>query len=177
MTANNEYGNALFLLSEEVSASESVLEDVKTAREALSQNPEYVKLLDTPAIPKSEKLSLIDSAFAALDINLINLLKILCERHSVHSFFEVARTYIALYNEARDIEEVEAVTAVKMTEEQLSKMKIKLEEMTGKHIIIKNTVSPDILGGVKLRYMGIQLDGSVKTRLDKFSDSLKNTVI
>ena len=30
---------------------------------------------------------------------------------------------------------------------------------------------------MKLRYSGVQLDGSVKTRLDKFEDALKNTVI
>ena len=53
----------------------------------------------------------------------------------------------------------------------------KLSAMTGKKIILKNTISPEILGGVKLRYSGIQLDGSVKTRLDKFEASLKNTVI
>jgi len=53
----------------------------------------------------------------------------------------------------------------------------KLASTTGKKIIIKNTVTPEILGGVKLRYSGKQLDGSVKTRLDKFEQSLKNTVI
>jgi F-type H+-transporting ATPase subunit delta len=56
-------------------------------------------------------------------------------------------------------------------------MKEKLAKMTGKTIIIKNTVDKSILGGVKLRYSGIQLDGSVKTRLDTFEKSLKNTVI
>ena len=64
-----------------------------------------------------------------------------------------------------------------MSVEQLEKMKTKLEKMTGKTIIIKNTVSPEILGGVKLRYSGIQLDGSVRTRLDAFEESLKNIVI
>ena len=46
--------------------------------------------------------------------------------------------------------------------------------MTGKKIILKNTVKPEILGGVMLRYSGIQLDGSVKARLDGFAKSLKN---
>ena len=46
--------------------------------------------------------------------------------------------------------------------------------MTGKKIILKNTVKPEILGGVMLRYSGIQLDGSVKSRLDAFERSLKN---
>ena len=64
-----------------------------------------------------------------------------------------------------------------MTKTQLDAMKAKLAKITGKHIIIKNTVDPTILGGVKIRYSGIQLDGSVKTRLDKFEEGLKNTVI
>ena len=177
MTANNEYGKALFLLTEELGNTEPVLSDIKTARSVFLDNPEYIKLLDTPALTKGEKLALIDGALSSLDENLVNLIKILSERHSVHFFRDVAATFISLYNESRGIEEVEAVTAVKMSEEQLVKMKNKLEEMTGKHIVIKNTVSPDILGGVKLRYLGVQLDGSVKTRLDKFNESLKNTVI
>ena len=177
MTAFNEYGKALFLLSEESGSTETVLFDVKAADEIFSKNPAYVKLLDTPAITKSEKLHLVDEAFKALDLSVKNLIKILCERHSVFSFCDVAKTYLALYDESRGIEHVEAVTAIAMTEEQLDAMKAKLSEITGKQIIIKNTIDPKILGGAKIRYSGIQIDGSVKTRLDKFEMSLKNTVI
>ena len=52
-----------------------------------------------------------------------------------------------------------------------------LEEITGKTIIIKNTVDAAILGGMKLRYLGQQIDGSIKTKLDKFDKSLKDLVI
>ena len=172
-----EYGRALFLITEEDSASDKVLAEVKTAECVFKANPDYVKLLDTPALTRDEKLSLIDGAFGTLSEILVNLIKILCERHSVHTFFGVARAYAVLYNEARGIEEVEAVSAVAMTDSQISRLSEKLSSMTGKKITLKNTVDPSILGGVKLRYSGIQLDGSVKTRLDKFSESLKNTVI
>ena len=177
MVLSNEYGKALFMLTEESGTSDAVLCDLSAAYEIFKQNPDYIKLLDTPAIAKSEKLVLADEAFSALDENLKNLIKILCERHSVYTFFDVYNTYLALYNESRGIEKVEAVTVIPMTAEQISKMASKLSSMTGKKIIIKNTVTPEILGGVKLRYSGKQLDGSVKTRLDKFEASLKNTVI
>ena len=177
MTVHNEYGKALFILTEELGTTELVLSDVKTAKKALDSSPEYVKLLDTPALTKAERLSLIDKAFAALDENLRNLIKILCERHSVSTFSDVATTYLSLYDASRGIEHVEAVTAVKMTEAQLERMRKKLADMTGKTIMIKNKVDPDILGGVKLRYSGKQLDGSVRTRLDRFEESLKNTII
>ena len=177
MALKNEYGNALFLLSEEMGTTDTTLNDVLILDEVFSKNPEYVKLLDTPALPKAEKLALIDEAFGTVSENARNLVKILCEKHAVNSFHEIRKAFSSLYDAARGIEHVEAVTSVPMTEEQLKKMSDRLSAKTGKTVIIKNTVEPEILGGVKLRYSGIQVDGSVKTRLDSFEKILKNTVI
>ena len=170
----NEYGNALFLLAKEENEIDRVGDDLKIVKAALAENAEYAKLLDTPAIQKAEKLALIDEAFGKLHYCVVNLLKILCERHAVYSFDEVISTYSKLYDEHNGIERVTAVTAVPMTEAQISKITEKLANMTGKKIVLKNIIEPEILGGVKLRYSGIQLDGSVKSRLDTFAESLKN---
>ena len=177
MTSHNEYGKALFLLAEEDGAIETVRSEVSIAYSVLSENPEYVKILDTPAISKDEKLKLADEAFSTLSDNVKSLIKILCERRAVHTFSSVYATFLALYNEKMGIVDVEAVTAIPMSASQLDTLKVKLENMTGKTIVIKNTVDPSILGGVKLRYLGIQIDGSVKTKLDGFAESLKNIVI
>ena len=177
MTVGTEYGRALFMLTEERGTTESALADIAAADEIFKNNPKYTSLLDTPALSKAEELALADEAFASLDGDVRSLIKILCEKHSTHAFSDIRKTYSALYDEARGIERVEAVTAVAMTEQQCARMAERLAAMTGKQIIIRNTVAPEILGGVKLRYSGRQLDGSVKTRLDKFEESLKNTVI
>ena len=177
MTYENEYGKALFMLSEENGSTERVLSDVQTVSSILRENPEYVKLLDTPAIIKAEKLSLIDTAFSCVDETVRSLLKILCERRMSVMFSDIEKTFCAYYDRSRGIEHVEAVTAVAMSERQLAAMREKLAALTGKTIVITNTISPEILGGVKLRYDGKQLDDSVKTRLEKFEVGLKNTVI
>lgn len=177
MTVHNEYGYALFLLAKEEGTLDITRSDAEAADGLLRKNESYVKLLDTPALSKDEKTALIDKAFGSLSYSIVNLLKILCEKHAVHTFSEVFGTYFSAYDAQMGIERVEAVTAVKMTEAQLSNLSKKLESLTGKTIIIKNTVSPEILGGVKLRYSGIQIDSSVKSRLDSFSEKLKNIVI
>ena len=174
MAVKNEYGNALFLLARDENAQDAVKADLETALSALKENPDYVKLLDTPALNKAEKLELIDKAFFSLHYTVTNLIKILCEKHLVYSFSDVCSTYADLYDEYNGIERVEAVTAVKLSDEQAEKIKKKLHLMIGKKIILKNTVNPEILGGVMLRYSGVQLDGSVKSRLDAFARSLKN---
>ena len=177
MVNSSEYGRALFTLTEETARTETVFEDMKAVQKALCNNPEYVKLLDTPAISKDEKLLLIDKAFSKVDEYLLNLIKILCENHSVYMFEKSAETFFELYDEARGIERVEAVTAVALSEEQKKKLASKLATVTGKKIIIKNTVSKEILGGIQIRYSGKQIDGSIKTRLDSFEKSLKKIVI
>ena len=172
-----EYGKALFLLTEEDGTTAAVAEELDALRGILRENPRYEKLLDTPALAKDEKLLLIDRAFSSLNENLVNLIKILCEKHSVYQFSRIAGAYAALYDEARGIERVEALTAVAMTPKQVGALTEKLSLSTGKTVIVKNTVDPSLLGGVVLRFADKQLDGSVKARLSALEKSLKETVL
>ena len=172
-----EYGRALFLITEEENLSDKVLADVKTAEKSLRLNPEYVKLLDSPAIPKEERVALADKAFGSLNVNLLNLIKILIEKRDVRYFNKVAEEYYLLYDSSRGILRVEAVTAIPLTDSQRDAMTKKLSSSLNKTVILSNTVDKTTLGGVKIRYSGVQLDGSVKTRLDKFESALKNSVI
>lgn len=172
-----EYGKALFLLTEEDGTTETVAEDLKTVRKLLRENPRYVKLLDTPALKKEEKLRLIDRAFSSLHESVRNLTKILCEKHSVYRLSQVAEHYAVLCDEARGILRADALTAVAMTEKQVCALSGKLSALTGKTVIVKNKIDPAVLGGVVLRYAGKQLDGSLRARLEGFEKSLKETVL
>lgn len=177
MTGAGEYGRALFLLCEEEGRTERVLEELGALMELLAENPTYTKLLDTPAVVKEERLSLIDEAFSSFDENLKNLIKILAEARITHLLPEVRAAFDDAYFEARGILHAEAITAVALTAEQSARLTKNLEAKTGKKVILKNKIDRSTLGGVILRYAGVQLDGSVKTRLDKFEEALTATVI
>lgn len=173
----SEYARALFLLTEERATTDRALADIRIAKQVISENPRYSSLADTPALPKEEKLALIGEAFAPLDGDLVSLLKILVEKHSVALFPRIADEYFSLYDKSRGIERVVAISAVPLTEEQLAQVTERLGRETGKTVIVENKIEPEILGGIKLRYSGIQLDGSLKTRLDALRTSLKSLII
>jgi F-type H+-transporting ATPase subunit delta len=173
----SEYGRALFLLAKEEGQLSLVRDELSLACEALDKNPKYKLLLDTPAISTEEKHRLLDEAFGNVYYSVLNLLKILCARHAVYSVPDVKITYDRLYDEECGILRAEAVSAVRLTPRQSDQIVKKLSEMTGKTVVLTNTVDKSILGGMKLRYSGIQLDGSVKTRLDGFAARLGSTVI
>jgi ATP synthase F1 delta subunit len=177
MTGAKDYAQALFSLSEELGTTDAVISDVEAAAGALKENPSYAKLCDTPAIPVSEKLALIKQAFGSVNESVRNLLCILCESHSVRSFPAIAKEYVALYNESRGIIIAEAVTAVALTAAQTEAIKKKLEAMTGKTVRINNTIDKSMIGGIRLRYLGTQLDSSLTSRLASIEKALKNAVI
>ena len=177
MTDLYEYGRALFLVTEECGKSDEALSDLKTVREALKLSPEYPALLDTPALSKEKRVSLIDEAFSGIEENLKNLMMLLAEKRLVFGFDKVVDAFSKEYDNSRGIIRVEAVTAVLMTEKQRAALTAALTAKLSGRIILTNTVDPSTLGGVKLRYSGKQLDGTVKTRLDGFAETLKTTVL
>lgn len=177
MAALKEYADALFMLTEELGTSERVQRELGDATHVLSDNREYISLLETPALPMDEKLGLVDRAFESFDESLLSFLKILTEKRLIRHLGDVLRDYSALYDESRGILRVEAISAVALSEAQLNAIAEKLSAKCKKQAIVSNTVSPEILGGLKLRYSGTQLDGSVKTRLDKIEASLKNVIV
>ena len=171
------YGDALFSLSEELGETEAVIADVEILSGVINENPEYLKMLDSPALSREERLALIDTSFSTLNKSLVNTAKLLSERRLTYALPKVLEAFIKAYEISRGIERVEVISAVPLSQTQTEKLKAKLEAITKKQIIISNTHDPSLLGGMKLRYMGIQLDGSIKSKLDGFEKSLSELVI
>ena len=177
MIDTKEYAKALFLLAEEKGAMQNILSDLKEAVAALAETPDYVVLLDSPSLSREEKDTLIDGAFASLDTDLCSFLKILSAKHALYTLSRTLDAYEALCDEAMGIIRAEAITAAPLSEAQADKLKARLEAETKKTVILSNTIDPSLLGGVKLRYLGKQLDGSLKNRLDTIRKTLQSTAL
>ena len=171
------YGEALFSLAEELGETEQVKSDIQTLLSVIDASPEYLKMLDSPALSREERLALIDGSLASLNRSLVNTAKLLTERRLAHTVPKVLEHFVKAYERSRGIERVEVISAIPLSESQTAKLKAKLEGITKKQIIISNTHDPALLGGMKLRYMGLELDGSIKTKLDGFEKSLSELVI
>ena len=177
MTGEAEYARALFLITEEDGVTDQVAADVETLKRVFESNPDYAKLLDTPALDKAQRLAIVSEALGSMDWRVSNLMKLLTEKHLSHLTVRMAKEYLGLVDEARGILRVDAITAVAMTEEQKRALSARLGATTGKTAVGNNTVDEGIIGGMKLRYAGVQLDGSIKTKLEKFEDGLKTLVL
>lgn len=171
------YGKALFELAAENGTDAQVREELELVRAALRQQPDYVTLLDTPAVATEEKLRLLREAFGMMDPMLLNFLSILCEKRAMYQLSACADVYDRCFDEAHDLLRATAITAVPMQERQKDALIEKLSGITGKTVILTNCIDETLIGGMRLRYGGVQLDDSIRSRLDKLRRSLSETIV
>lgn len=174
----NVYGEALYLLAKEEYRSKTILEELKVLDESFSQEPDFLRLLSSPNLPKAERCQILDDSFRGkIDPYLLNFMKILTEKGYIRHFSDCRKGYTLHYNQDNGILSVTAVTAVALSGAQAEKLTGKLESITGKTIELINRVDPGVYGGVRLDYDGQRLDDTVAHRLENIRNLLKNTVL
>ena len=160
------YGGSLYDLAAEEGLETRILGELDEVQQLLKQNPDYLRLLSTPSIPKKERCGLLDEALRGqVHLYVLNFLKILCEKGTLRELSGCARAYRIRYNQAHGILEATAILAIPLTEPQRAALHAKLESLTGKTIDLKTKVDAKVLGGIRLDIEGTELDGTVQNRL------------
>ena len=176
--AGNNYGQALFELAKEEHLDAVILEQLNVLEESFSQEPEFLRLLAAPNLSKTERCTILDDSFRGkVEPYLLNFMKILTEKGYIRQFPDCCKAYRSAYNADHGILCVKAISAVALTDEQKEKLTGKLQTITGKTVSLECRLNPNVLGGIRLDYDGIQVDGTVQSRLDAVADLLKNTVL
>lgn len=174
----NVYGNSLYELAKEEALDKTILDELTALQESFAQAPEFIKLLASPSLPKTERCKILDESFRGkVHPYVLNFLKILTEKGYAKYFSDCCGAYTAQYNLDHDILPVTAVTAVEMTDAQIKTLTGKLTQITGKQIQLIRKIDPSILGGMRLDYDGQRLDDTVSHRMDAVRSLLSKTVL
>ena len=160
------YADALYDLAQETNAAEDYAPEVHMVAALLQENPEFLRLLADPSLPKQERVQLLDGCFGGkIQPYLLNFLKILCERGIIREYAGCAREFAVRYHADFGILEVTAWTAVPMDAPQREALARRLAEVTGKRIELRCRIDARLLGGVRLEYDGKMVDGTALGRL------------
>ncbi len=172
------YGQALYDLAREEKLDKVILQELTALNASFQQEPDFLRLLSSPNIPKQERCQVADDTLRGkVQPYVLNFIKILTEKGYAKGFSDCVEAYRKHYNQDNGILPVQAVTALPLTEAQAAKLTEKLANLTGKTIELSNRVEADCLGGVRLSYDGKCVDDTIAHRLDNIRNLLKNTVL
>ncbi len=172
------YGAALYELCRDEGLGCELFGQLRMAVEVFRGEPDYLRLLSLPSVPKKERCSILDESFGGrVHEYLLNFLKLLVERGAIREIFGCEETYRKRYYEDNGILEVTAAAAVPLTEAQREKLEKKLAEKTGKTIHLTVREDRSVLGGLRLELDGRRLDGTVRRRLEDLQAKLRETTL
>lgn len=170
---SKEYAEALFQISEEKGQTREIFEEFNIISSLIKINVKFMEILSCPNIIKSERIKIIEDTFKGkVNLYLVNFLKTLVENRDATLLFDCLKSYTEIYNKKYGMIKVKAITAVVMNDTQKAKLRLKLESMTGRKILLSNYIDPLCIGGMKIIYEDALIDLSVKHTLDSIRSSL-----
>ena len=165
------YASALFRQAQEADVVDLVESDLGLITYSFETVPNLEDAMVSPLIPDSKKREVITRIFQG-KIHEITLfyLYLLIDNRREETIKETEPEYIRLANEARGIVSAEVTSAVELTDKEISLLKAKLSEYTGKRVDIQVNIDKSIIGGLVVKIGDTVMDGSIAGHLRRLKE-------
>lgn len=167
------YSEAFFTLSLEKDKLDIHKKDLLEIEKVLNEYEEINQLLLNPNVTKDDKKQLISKVFSDIDVDTLNLLKVLIDKSRFLVFKELVKEYRKNYNINKNIAEGIVYSANKLEQSDLNNLILILEKKFEKKVELENKIDETLIGGISVFIDGKRIDNSIKSRLEVLRSSLK----
>ena len=173
MSAASTYAEALFGAARDRGELEEVREELEDFAASVEENEELRLFFYSEHIPEIQKRRAMDGLTEGWHLSARNFLKVLLDNDRAEVLDDVVRYYSDLVEEHLGRVEVELVTAVELDDSTLERVRERLEKiLSGREVILHDSVDPDILGGAIFRFDGNLVNSSVRGQMDRLRDAM-----
>jgi F-type H+-transporting ATPase subunit delta len=163
------YAKSIFDLAKEKSMLEDVHADMDYIHQICIQNPDFVRVLESPIISADKKNGVLTAVVGVhMKADLTKLLVKQIVRKGRERYLDnMAKAFVELYDRENHISHASLTSAVPLTDAQIKEIKDKLAEQTGDTIDLQVSVDESLIGGFVLKFGDELFDGSVAASLRK----------
>lgn len=168
---SKEYASALFDLAVDSHMEDATQKALHQVRDILVSIPDALATLASPAIPKKERLALLENAWGeTLPGYVAGFLQVLCAHGHIPELSDCVAAFDDLLDTARKLSTATVVSAVELTESEKKRLQETLEKRLGRTIRLDCSVDASLLGGMVVTVDGKVMDGSLKHRLHEIKE-------
>lgn len=167
------YAGSLLELASESGADARIGAELKDVRQLLKDNESIRLYFADPSVSSEERSRTIKSAFSGRVSTLVlNTILVLNSKGRLSFLGQVADAYQTLMDEKLGNIEVDVTVASELNSSQIEEVRQLINKGLGKNAVIRQQVDESIIGGLILKVGDRQIDGSVKTQLNKIREKL-----
>lgn len=141
-------------------------------REVYEKNAKFRAALASPKIALREKKEMLRRILAGGSAAVREFGDLLVEKHRTNLLPEIAEMYDRLADAFKGVVRVQVESAYPVGEDQLRRMKDRLDRITGKTCSLEASVDRSLQAGVLLRMGDSVIDGTVARRLKGLRERL-----
>ena len=166
------YARALFEAARERGRIDEVREELASFLQAVEEVPELRAVILNPELDPPEKAAALEAVLAEADELLRNFVRVVSEKGRAPMLDEIGREYELLVAAEEKILSVELTTAYELSDDEAAAIVKQIEDASGRRVEAERTVDPDLIGGLVLKAGSLEVDSSVRGRLDRLRREL-----
>jgi len=166
------YARALFEAAKDAGRIDEVRDQLTTFVEAVDEVPELRSLIRNPELDPLTKAAALDAVLEGADELIRNFVRVVTRKGRAAQLDEIAREYEVLVAAEEQILSVELTTAYELSDDEAAAIVNQIEEASGQRVEAARTVDPDLIGGLVLKAGSLEVDSSVRGRLDRLRRDL-----
>lgn len=171
MTAGNEYAQAIFMLAQENAAIAEYSRTLRLIKEQFDENPLYLQFLVSPNISQNERQSAVAEAFGNIVPEyVLSFLQLLISSGRIKELDECVEEFELLKAAAEKTVTATVRSAVELSAAQIAALRKKLENLSGKTVILESFTDRSLIGGMIVEMDGKVLDGSIRHQLSEVKE-------
>ena len=141
----------------------------------MDEVPELDALLTNPETDSAVKADVLAQVAGGGDELVANFVRLLAEKGRAGELREIAAELDALVAAEERVIEVELTTAHALSDEEFESILGRIEAASGRRVQASRQVDPDLIGGLVLQAGSLQVDASVRGRLERLRQQLATT--
>lgn len=172
---SKSYCDALFSLAQEDNKLDVFKEQLIFVSESVKSDAKYRAIMTHPKISKEDKKEMLDTIYGeSIDHTLLNFMKLLVDKGRFRAIEDITKEFIKNYNIVNDIQVVYVKSASTLKEDEVAKLKEKLEHKLQKKVDFVLSVDADLLAGIRIKINDQIIDNTALGRLNRMKHSVMN---
>ncbi|MHC5252235.1 F0F1 ATP synthase subunit delta [Listeria kieliensis] len=170
----SRYATAIFQVAEEKKQIREFGEELSVIKQVLTENENFVKLLENPTLTTEQKKELAGSVFKDVNETLRDFIFLLIDRGREDYLMVIADLYKERVNNLEGIAEADVYSVIPLSDQEKESLSaVFAKKLDKKKLHIHNHVDKSLIGGVRV-VIGTRIyDDSLKTKLKNMERQIK----
>ena len=167
------YARAIFDLAVEKDLVEQYSQAARGILDVITQDNDFMPVINNPSIPSSEKLGAIQAAFGnKVPDDFLGLFALVLKRGREDELEGILRHFDVLYMDHKRQAVAVLYAPEELPDDKVAEIRQLLGKKLGKTVEIKNVIDPALIAGFRVEVDGFVFDASTKNQVDMLKKQL-----